>query len=411
MFNANPYFKRLEGSYLFSEIARRVEEYSRANPDKDVIRLGIGDVTQPLPGAAVDAIVKATREMGEPGGVKGYGPYEGYDFLREAIAANDYAARGVDINADEIFVSDGSKSDTGSIQELFAADCAIAVTDPVYPVYVDTNVMAGRTGGYDAQNMKYGGISYLPTTAENGFMPALPTGKADVVYLCSPNNPTGAVMSRTELKKWVDWANANKSLILMDAAYERFISDPDLPHSIFEIEGAKTCAIEFRSFSKTAGFTGVRCAYTVIPKALTGQDGGGGSVSLNELWMRRQSTRFNGVPYMIQRGAEAVYSKEGSAQVADVIAYYMGNAVIIKQALTALGIDAYGGENSPYVWLKTPGNMKSWDFFDKLLNEANVVGTPGVGFGSAGEGYFRLTAFGSRENTERAVERFKQIKW
>ncbi len=409
MFQVNSNFEKLQGSYLFAEIARRVEEFGAKNPDAELIKLGIGDVTRPLVPAVVEAMKKASDEMGIAESFQGYGPYEGYAFLREAIAKNDYAARGVDINADEIFVSDGAKSDTANIQELFAESCVVAVTDPVYPVYVDTNVMAGRTGGFDSAAGRYAGMTYLPTTEENGFVPPLPKGRVDVVYLCSPNNPTGTALSKSELKKWVDWANSSGALILMDAAYERFITEDEVPHSIYEIEGAKTCAIEFRSFSKTAGFTGTRCAYTVIPKALMAKDENGKEVSMNAMWMRRQSTKFNGVSYIIQRGAQAVYSPEGKKQVDEVIAGYLQNAAIIKKGLEAAGITAYGGVNSPYVWLKAPGGMKSWDFFDKLLSEAKVVGTPGSGFGSAGEGYFRLTAFNTKENTERAVERIVKL--
>ncbi len=409
MFKVNSNFSRLQGSYLFSEIAHRVADYTERHPEKDVIRLGIGDVTRPLVPAVVEAINRATEEMAQAGTFRGYGPEQGYAFLREAIAKNDYEARGVAIGTDEIFVSDGSKCDTGNIQELLSADCRIAVTDPVYPVYVDTNVMAGRSGTFDAQAGKYTQITYIPTTAENGFVPAIPQDGVDVVYLCSPNNPTGTALTRAELEKWVEWANETGALILFDAAYERFIREDNVPHSIYEIEGAKTCAIEFRSFSKTAGFTGTRCAYTVVPKALMGKDEAGSSVSLNAMWLRRHTTKFNGVPYIVQRGAEAVYTPEGKRQVEAVIGEYLENAKLIRQGLADIGIVAYGGVNSPYVWLKTPGDMKSWDFFDKLLQEANIVGTPGSGFGSAGEGYFRLTAFNTKENTERAISRLKNL--
>mgnify|MGYP000944884745 CR=1 FL=1 len=411
MIKVNPNFSKLMGSYLFSEIAKRESAFIAAHPDAQVIKLGIGDVTMPLAPAVVDAMQKAAAELGRAESFRGYGPYEGYAFLREAIVANDYAARGMDIAADEIFVSDGAKSDTGSFQELFSTDCTVAVTDPVYPVYVDTNVMAGRTGAYDDSAMGYAGIVYLPTTAENGFVPEIPAGKVDLVYLCSPNNPTGTVLRKPELQQWVDWANKTGAVILMDSAYESFITEDDVPHSIFEIEGAKTCAVEFRSFSKSAGFTGTRCAYTVVPKELMGVDASGAAVSLNDMWMRRQSTKFNGVSYVIQRGAEAVYSKDGKAQNAEIIAGYLSNAKIIKAGLEDIGLEVYGGVNSPYVWLKTPGNMKSWDFFDKLLAEANVVGTPGSGFGSKGEHYFRLTAFNTEENTKKAIERIKQLKF
>lgn len=409
MFKVNPNFKKLHGSYLFSEVSQRADEYIKAHQNEDVIRLGIGDVTRPLAPAVIEAIEKANRELASESTFRGYGPYEGYLFLREAIAEHDYASRGVEISPDEIFVSDGSKCDTGNIQQLFSQDCIIAVTDPVYPVYVDSNVMAGRTGVYDSLTDSYAKIAYLPTTAENNFMPALPEEFADVVYLCSPNNPTGAAMTMAELKKWVDWALENDALILMDAAYERFIQEPAIPHSIYEIDGAKKCAIEFRSFSKTAGFTGTRCAYTVIPKQLEGLVADNEWMSLNDMWMRRQATMFNGVSYIIQRGAEAIYSPEGKAQVEATISAYLENAKIIRDGLEKIGIQAYGGINSPYIWLKTPGEMKSWDFFDKLLNEAQIVGTPGSGFGSAGEGYLRLTAFNTKENTERAINRLSKL--
>lgn len=409
MFKVNENFEKLHGSYLFSEVTRRAEEFQRLNPKSDIIRLGIGDVTRPLVPAVCQAMEKAVKEMGSYETFRGYGPYEGYDFLREAISNNDYKKHGIDISPEEIFVSDGSKCDTGNIQELFSQDCRIAVTDPVYPVYVDSNVMAGRTGDYSDPTDCYENITYLPTTAENNFTPPLPKNPVDVVYLCSPNNPTGAVMSKDSLKEWVDWANKNKALILMDAAYERFITKPNVVRSIFEIEGAKTCSIEFRSFSKTAGFTGTRCAYTVIPKDLEYAGLNGSTVSLNKMWMRRQSTKFNGVSYIIQRGAEAVYSEEGKKQVDETIDYYLNNAAIILQGLKDIGIKAFGGEFSPYIWLKTPNDMKSWDFFDKLLNEAEIVGTPGSGFGSAGEGYFRLTAFNTKENTLRAIERLSRL--
>jgi LL-diaminopimelate aminotransferase len=409
MFQVNSNFEKLQGNYLFAEVARRTAEFRAAHPEKEPILLGIGDVTRPLPPAVVEAMKKAADEMGSAQSFRGYGPYEGYDFLLEAIAGNDYAAYGVDVGTDEIFVSDGAKSDTANIQELFSAGCRVAVTDPVYPVYVDTNVMAGRAGGCDRKTGRYAGITYLPTTAENGFVPALPEGGVEAVYLCSPNNPTGMALRTADMKKWVDWANANGSLLLVDAAYDRFITEDGVPHSVYEIEGAKTCAIEFRSYSKTAGFTGTRCAYTVVPKALKGRDAAGGEVSLNELWLRRQSTKYNGVSYIIQRGAEAVYSAAGREQVDATVRAYLENAAIIKRGLERIGITAYGGVNSPYVWLKTPGGLSSWDFFDKLLGEANVVGTPGSGFGSAGEGYFRLTAFNTKENTERAIERLGRL--
>ncbi|MGI6153662.1 MAG: LL-diaminopimelate aminotransferase [Christensenellaceae bacterium] len=410
MFTVNSNFEKLQGNYLFSEMAHRVADYKQKNPEKDIISLGIGDVTRPLVPAVLQAITSATDEMADAKTFMGYGPEQGYAFLREAIKKNEYEARGVDIDIDEIFVSDGSKCDTGNIQELLSTDCKIAVTNPVYPVYVDTNVMAGRTGLFDAQKGQYEGITYLPSTEQNGFVPELPQGEVDVVYLCSPNNPTGTALNRAELQKWVDWANANGALILYDGAYERFITQEGIPHSIYEIPGAKTCAIEFRSFSKTAGFTGTRCAYTVVPKALVGKNADGGEVSLNAMWLRRHTTKFNGVSYIIQRGAAAIYTDEGKRQIDDTIAFYMENARLIKRGLSDLGITSYGGLDAPYIWLKLPNGVKGWEFFDKLLSEANVVGTPGVGFGSAGEGYFRFTAFGSRENTEEALRRLGQIK-
>ena len=411
MFKVNANYTELQGSYLFSEIARRVDEYSKTHPQEanNIIRLGIGDVTQPLVPACVEALKKAADEMSTREGFHGYGPEQGYAFLREKIVEHDYAARGVSIAADEVFVSDGSKCDTGNIGDILSRECKVAVTDPVYPVYVDTNVMAGRAGVFDTKEQRFSDLLYLETTAQNGFEPALPDQKVDVVYLCSPNNPTGTALTCAQLKKWVDWANSNGALILFDGAYERFITDPDVPHSIFEIEGAKTCAIEFRSFSKTAGFTGTRCAYTVVPKDLYGDDGKGGKMSLNSMWLRRHTTKFNGTSYIVQRGAEAVYSPEGEKQVSDVIAYYLNNAKTILNGLKEIGIEAYGGVNSPYVWLKTPGDMDSWDFFDLLLNQLQLVGTPGSGFGRAGQGYFRLTAFNTIENTQKAIERLAKL--
>lgn len=410
MFKVNDNFGRLQGSYLFSEIAHRVNAYTEEHRDREIIRLGIGDVTRPLVPAVLQAIDAATQEMSDAKTFMGYGPEQGYEFLRAAILENDYAARGVKIGLDEIFVSDGSKCDTGNIQELLSADCKIGVTDPVYPVYVDTNVMAGRSGEFDAAAGKFTDIAYMPTTAENGFVPALPERRVDVMYLCSPNNPTGTAMTKEQLKVWVDWANETGALILFDGAYEHFITDENVPHSIYEIDGAKTCAIEFRSFSKTAGFTGTRCAYTIVPKELMGENAKGERVSMNAMWLRRHTTKFNGVSYIVQRGAAAIYTAEGKRQVNETIEGYLNNAQIILDGLKDIGITAYGGKNSPYVWLKTPGGMKSWDFFDKLLTEANVVGTPGSGFGSAGEGYFRLTAFNTKENTQRAIERLANLK-
>ena len=404
MANINANFNKLPGSYLFSEIARRVAAYSAENPDRTLIRLGIGDVTRPLPAAVTAAMHKAVDEMATAQGFHGYGPEQGYDFLRQAIAEHDYKARGVDIQPDEIFVSDGAKSDCGNIGDIFGIDNVVAVCDPVYPVYVDTNAMAGRAGDYDAATGRWSNLVYMPCVAENGFSPAIPEQKVDLIYLCFPNNPTGAVATREQLKAWVDHANATGAVILFDSAYEAFITDPAIPHSIFEIEGARTCAIEFRSFSKTAGFTGTRCAYTVIPKDLERN-----GTALNGLWNRRQCTKFNGVPYVVQRGAEAVYSPEGRAQVKETIDYYLNNAKVIREGLAAAGLTVSGGENSPYIWARTPDGMGSWDFFDKLLREANVVTTPGAGFGPSGEGYIRLTAFGEAEATRQAVERIKAV--
>lgn len=404
MTKINENFEKLPGSYLFAEIARRTAAFQEAHPDADVIKLGIGDVTQPLVPAVLDAMHKAVDEQGGPETFKGYGPYEGYDFLREAIVENDFAARSVDIKPDEIFVSDGAKSDCGNIGDLFARDNRIAVCDPVYPVYVDSNAIEGRAGEYDADSEAWTNIHYMPTTAENGFCPDLPDKPVDIIYLCSPNNPTGTVLTRDELKKWVDYANENDSIIMFDAAYERFITEEDVPHSIFEIPGAKTCAIEFRSFSKTAGFTGMRCGYTVIPHDLVRE-----GQHLNDLWMRRQSTKFNGASYIIQKGAAAIYTPEGAKQIDEALEYYRRNARTIKEGLEAAGLEVYGAVNSPYVWCKTPNNMPSWDFFDLLLEKANVVTTPGAGFGPAGEGYIRLTAFGNVNATEEAVRRIKNI--
>lgn len=409
MIKINENYTKLPGSYLFSEIAKKVNEFKNAHPSANVIRLGIGDVTKPLVPAVVDALHKAVDEMAVADTFRGYGPEQGYDFLVNAIVENDYKARGLDIQADEIFVSDGSKSDTGNIGDILGTDNIIAITDPVYPVYVDTNVMAGRSGDL-AKDGKWSKIVYLPCTSENDFIPELPKTKVDIIYLCYPNNPTGTTLTKEQLKVWVDYAVANKSLILFDGAYEAFITEDDVPHSIYEIEGAKNVAIEFRSFSKTAGFTGTRCAYTVIPKELTGYTSKGEQVSLNKLWNRRHTTKFNGVPYIIQRAAEACYSSEGKEQVKNIIEYYLNNAKIIREGLQTQGLNVYGGINSPYIWVKTPNGMSSWQFFDYLLNELNIVGTPGVGFGPSGEGYLRLTAFGTLENTKEAVERLKNIK-
>ena len=407
MATINDNYLKLKAGYLFPEIARRVNAFAQANPDAKIIRLGIGDVTEPLPEACRKAIHDAVTEMGDRATFKGYGPEQGYAWLREAIAKFDFHSRGCDIDADEIFISDGSKCDTGNILDIFGKDNAIAVTDPVYPVYVDTNVMAGNTG-YANEKGEFEGLVYLPITAENNFTASLPTQKVDLIYLCFPNNPTGATATKEHLKAWVDYAKANGSIIFFDAAYEAYITEPDIPHSIYEIEGAKDCAIEFRSFSKTAGFTGTRCAFTVVPKNLKAKASDGSDVELWKLWNRRQSTKFNGVSYIVQRGAEAVYSDEGQAQVKAVISFYLENAKIIREQLSEAGIAVYGGINAPYVWVKTPNNLSSWDFFDKLLHTCNVVGTPGSGFGAAGEGYFRISAFNSRENVEEAMKRITQ---
>lgn len=409
MIHINENYTKLPGSYLFSEIARKVNEFKTANPSANVIRLGIGDVTKPLAKACVEAMHKAVDEMANAETFRGYGPEQGYDFLLNAIVENDYKAKGLDIKADEVFVSDGSKSDTGNIGDILGIDNIVAITDPVYPVYVDTNVMAGRAGEIGSDN-KWNKIVYLPCTSENNFVPALPTSKVDIIYLCLPNNPTGTTLTKDELKLWVDYAIDNKALILFDSAYEAYITEKDVPHSIYEIEGAKKVAIEFRSFSKTAGFTGTRCAYTVVPKELFGYKKDGEEVSLNKLWNRRHTTKFNGVPYIIQRAAEACYSFEGKKEISETINYYLNNARIIREGLTEQGLQVYGGVNSPYIWVKTPEGMSSWDFFDYLLNKLHIVGTPGVGFGPHGEGYLRLTAFGTLENTKEAVERLKKIK-
>ena len=406
MARINDHYLKLKAGYLFPEIGRRVSRFADANPDASLIRLGIGDVTEPLPPAIVKAMHEAVDEMAERQSFRGYGPEQGYDFLRKAIATHVYKQRGVEIGDDEIFVSDGSKCDSGNILDILGSGNRVAITDPVYPVYVDTNVMAGHTGPSDEEG-RYEGLVYLPVTAENDFTPDLPDSPVDLIYLCFPNNPTGAVATRETLKRWVDYALANEALILFDAAYVAFIQDPDVPHSIFEIEGAEKCAIEFRSFSKDAGFTGTRCAYTVIPKTVMGRDGHGDQVAMHTLWSRRQSTKFNGVPYVIQRGAEAAFSDEGRAQIQELVKFYMTNARLIREGLESIGIQVYGGENAPYVWLKTPADTSSWEFFDQLLNQAHLVGTPGSGFGAAGEGYFRLSAFNSRENVDEAVRRIK----
>ena len=407
MATINDNYLKLKAGYLFPEIARRVNVFAEANPDAKIIRLGIGDVTEPLPEACRAAMVKAVADMGDRSTFKGYGPEQGYAWLREKIAVHDFQARGCEVDASEIFISDGSKCDCGNILDIFGDNNAIAVTDPVYPVYVDTNVMAGHTGDLNDKG-EYGGLVYLPITAENNFTAEIPAQKVDLIYLCFPNNPTGAIATRSHLKAWVDYANAYGSIIFFDAAYEAFITDAEIPHSIYEIEGARDCAIEFRSFSKNAGFTGTRCALTVVPKNLKGKAADGTDVELWKLWNRRQSTKFNGVSYIVQRGAEAVYSEEGKAQVKALISFYMQNAQIIREQLTAAGLAVYGGVNAPYVWVKTPNGLSSWDFFDKLLQTCHVVGTPGSGFGAAGEGYFRISAFNSRENVQEAMKRITE---
>jgi LL-diaminopimelate aminotransferase len=402
----NDNYLKLQGNYLFAEVAKRRGNFAKAHPEADIINMGIGDVTRPLQPEIVRSIHKAADEMADAGTFRGYGPDGyGYDFLIKAIIENDYKPRGVSLSSDEVFISDGAKSDTANIQEIFGLNNVVALTDPVYPVYLDSNVMAGRTGDFDGSSGRFGKVVYMPCTMENGFMPELPSERVDMIYLCFPNNPTGAAITREQLKKWVDYALRNNSIILYDSAYEAFITEPDIPHSIYEIEGAKNVAIEFRSYSKTAGFTGTRCAYTVVPKTVMAESGSGRRVSLNQLWYRRQTTKFNGVAYIVQRAAEAVYSEEGKKQTKAVIDYYMTNASIIRKGLIDAGIEAFGGINAPYIWMKTPKGMDSWAFFDKLLGETYIVGTPGSGFGPSGNGYFRLTAFGSRENTEKAVYR------
>lgn len=401
----NENYLKLPGSYLFAEIARRVNKFKADNPSADIIRLGIGDVTQPLAPVTIEAMHKAVDEMANADTFHGYGPEQGYAFLIQQIIEKDYAARGITIAEDEVFVSDGSKCDVGNIQEIFGLDNKVAITDPVYPVYLDTNVMAGRTG--NIVDGMFEGVTYMPCTAENDFTPAFPTEHVDLIYLCSPNNPTGTTLSKEQLEAWVRYAKENDSIILFDSAYEAYITEEDVPRSIYEVEDAKEVAIEFRSFSKNAGFTGTRCAYTVVPKEVMGKTKDGQEISLNRLWNRRQTTKFNGTPYITQRGAAAIYTEEGQKQIKDMVGYYMENARIIREGLAEAGLTFYGGVNAPYIWLKTPNNMDSWSFFDKLLNEAHIVGTPGAGFGPSGEGYFRLTAFGNKENTIKAVERIK----
>ncbi|HTF36005.1 MAG TPA: LL-diaminopimelate aminotransferase [Myxococcota bacterium] len=407
MARINDHYRKLRAGYLFPEIARRVKAFQDANPKARVIRLGIGDVTLPLAPAIVEAFRSAVDEMATAEGFRGYGPEQGYDFLVDAIRKHDFEARGVSIAQDEVFVSDGSKCDSGNLQEIFGAACIFAVVDPVYPVYVDTNVMAGRTGPAD-ESGRFAGISYLAATEANGFVPEPPAQRVDLVYLCTPNNPTGAAATRDQLARWVAWARANDAVIVFDAAYEAYITDPALPRSIYELEGAKECAIEMRSFSKRAGFTGVRCAYTVVPKALTGSTGTGERVPLHALWSRRQSTKFNGVSYPVQRAAAAVYSEAGLAQTAAQIAFYMENARRLREGLGRAGFTLFGGIHAPYIWMRTPRGLGSWEFFDRLLTEAHVVGTPGAGFGPSGEGYLRLSAFNSRENVDDAVDRLRR---
>lgn len=404
MYKINTNYQKLPGSYLFSDIAKKVSTFTQKHPEADIIRLGIGDVTQPIAPAMIEAMHKAVDEMGDAKTFRGYAPDLGYDFLRNAIVAHDYQARGCAITADEIFVSDGAKSDSGNIQEIFAQDNRIAVCDPVYPVYIDSNVMAGRTGEYDAATQTWSNVIYMPCTAENHFVPEFPKENPDIIYLCLPNNPTGTTLTKEQLQMWVDYANRIGAVIIYDAAYEAYISESNVAHTIYECEGARTCAIEIRSFSKNAGFTGVRLGFTVVPKDLV-CDG----VSLHDMWARRHGTKFNGAPYIIQRAGEAVYSEAGQAQIKEQVGYYMHNAKTIYTGLKEAGYEVFGGVNAPYIWLKTPEHMTSWEFFDFLLEKANVVGTPGCGFGPSGEGYFRLTAFGTYENSVRALERIKRL--
>ncbi len=406
MFKVNDHYQKLPGAYLFAEIAKRVKVFQEKNPDKELIRLGIGDVTRPLAPAVIQAMHQAVDEMGRQETFKGYGPDFGYDFLVNAIIEEDYKKRGVDLAYDEVFVSDGAKSDVGNIQELFAQDVTVAVTDPVYPVYVDSNAMAGRSGNY-GEDGRWDRLVYLPCNKENNFVPSLPNRPVDVIYLCYPNNPTGTVLTKEQLKVWVDYAKEHNSIIIYDGAYKNYITNPAIPRSIYEVEGAKEVAIECCSFSKTAGFTGTRCAWTVIPHQVMGKNSAGENMSLNAMWKRRMGTKFNGVSYIVQRGAAATYSPQGKAQVQQTINDYMQNAKIIRQGLIEAGIEAYGGEDSPYVWLKVPKGKGSWEFFDHLLEKAGIVGTPGAGFGPSGEGYFRLTAFNTKENTLRAVEKMQ----
>ena len=403
MIRVNENYLKLQGSYLFSTIAKKVAAYAEMHPDKQLIRLGIGDVTQPIAKPMIDALHSAVEEMGQAGTFRGYAPDLGYDFLRNAIA-EEYKDRGCDIAADEIFVSDGAKSDSGNIQEIFAADARVAVCDPVYPVYVDSNVMAGRAGSWDPERQRYDRLIYMPCTEANGFAPEFPRETPELIYLCYPNNPTGMTATKTQLQSWVDYANKIGAVILFDAAYEAYITEPDVPHSIYECEGARTCAIEIRSFSKNAGFTGLRLGFTVVPKDLKAEDG----TALHTLWARRHGTKFNGAPYIVQRAGEAVYSPEGQDAIRKQVAYYMNNARVIREGLQEAGYTVYGGVNAPYIWLKTPDGLSSWEFFDRLLETVQIVGTPGSGFGPSGEGYFRLTAFGTYENTVEAIGRIRE---
>lgn len=407
MARINDNYLKLQGSYLFSEIARRVTDFKNDNPGADLIRLGIGDVTRPLPTAVIDAFKKGVMDMAGEETFRGYGPEQGYSFLIEKIIAGDFRSRGVDLSVDEVFISDGAKCDTANFQEIFGIENIVAVTDPVYPVYIDSNVMAGRSGVFNNSG-QYENIVYLPCVESNNMKPELPSTKVDLIYLCFPNNPTGMTLTKNELKKWVDYARENRAVILFDSAYKEYISEEGVPHSIYEVEGAREVAVEFRSFSKTAGFTGTRCAYTVVPKELMAYDSYGKEHSLNQLWLRRQTTKFNGVSYPVQLAAAAVFSEEGKKQVRQLIDYYMENARVIRVGLKESGYQVYGGINAPYIWLKTPENTGSWDFFDKLMRQAHVIGTPGAGFGPSGEGYLRLTAFGSRNNTIQAVERIRK---
>ena len=408
MVKINENFLKMEDSYLFSTVANKVSKYQQDNPDKNIIKLGIGDVTKPIANKIIEQMKKAVDELGKSNTFRGYGPEQGYEFLRKAIVKYDYERRGIQILPDEVFISDGSKCDCGNIVDLFDINNKIAITDPVYPVYLDTNIISGRTGKYNTETGRYDGVIYIPCTYENDFIPELPQEIPDIIYLCFPNNPTGTVISKEELARWVKYAKENNSIILYDAAYEAFITEENIPHTIYEIEGAKEVAIEFKSFSKTAGFTGIRCAYTIVPKELKIKLNNGKEVSLNKLWNRRQCTKFNGVSYITQRAAEAIYTEEGQKEIKENIKYYLENAKIIREGLDEVGIQYCGGINSPYIWIKVPNNMKSWEFFDMLLEKANIVGTPGVGFGPSGEGYFRLTAFGERKNTEEAMKKIKE---